>query len=183
MRVCVFQFLLSLGPVVAWAQIDTARSAAPGMPKAGAEVSITTIGGLSYRGQLAAVGVDSVRLHTTGWDGRSVLKTIPRDSVALLQVMQRGASHTILGAAIGIGTGTLVGALAATANCIVFRSPQETAQSHAIFVDTVIAGGVLGALVGWAIRSDSWSEIPIGPVAVTVSPGARTLGIGLTLQL
>ena len=178
----IVPLFLSLVPLIASAQTDTVPSqVAP--PKRGAEVKVTTRSGHTYRGNLDGITPDSVRINTpAGWDGRWSRLAIPRDSVARLELMQRGPGHAVLGAALGLAVGATAGVLGATLNCAAFCSPQDDHKSSQIFVAALIGGGVLGALVGSAIRSDSSSEVPLGPTTVTIAPVGKRVGFGLSLR-
>jgi hypothetical protein len=181
MRSFVLPLLLSLAPPVASAQVDTATISDSAVPKAGAEVRITTRVGRSYSGRLYGVTTDSVRILTPGAD-RMVIAAIPRDSVARFEVNYRGGSHAGVGALIGLGTGAVVGVVIASADCLVFCTPQQEKQSNTDFITALVAGGVLGALLGSSTHSSHWREVPLDRVAVTVRPAAAGVGLGLSVR-
>jgi hypothetical protein len=178
MRSFTLAFLLALAPVVAPAQSDSAAA----VPKPGAEIRITTRVGRMFYGHLEGVTADSVRIRTPGANDRIVVTAIPRDSIAHFEVNHRGAPHTLGGGLLGLAGGGLVGAMIATANCVIFCTQQEQDQSNKDVELGLLAGGMIGALTGAGIRSSHWSEVAAERVVVTVRPAGGGVGLGLTLR-
>ena len=148
----------------------------------GAEVRLTTRAGRVIRGHLATDLPDSVRIRVKGASGELVVAAIPRDSVAWLEVNHPGAPRTAVGALVGLGSGALVGAVIAFENCPVFCTLQQQRQANTDFTIAIVAGGVLGALVGSGIRPAHWRQVPSERIGMTVRSAGGGVGVGLSLR-
>ena len=179
MRTLTLAFLVAWAPVAAVAQIDSATAAAP---KPGAEVRITTRIGRTVYGHLDGISADSVRIRIMAANDDIVVAAIPRDSIMHFAVNHRGTRHTAAGALLGLAGGALVGAMVASANCLIFCTQQEQDQSSKDFELGLLAGGVIGALTGAGIRSDHWTDVAAERVRVTVRPAGGGLNLGLRLR-
>jgi len=180
MRPFTLTFLVTLAPVAAVAQVDSATAA---LPQPGAEVRVTTRVGRMFYGHLDQATADSIRIRTAGANDRTVVTAIPRDSIARFEVNHPGGGHGAVGALIGAGAGLSAGAALAALNCpLGFCSADTQSQNVKDTELAMIVGGVIGALTGAGIRSSHWSEVAAERVRVTAGPAGGGLGVGLTLR-
>jgi len=121
---------------------------------------------------------DSLRLDER--DSHAML-AVPTERVVALQVSRGRHSHTGLGALIGLAAGAAFGLIATAADPAIDTDAAGYAVVAGIFGGM---GAGAGALVGWAIQSETWE--PRSPIRISsrmVPTGAaRRPALGLSLQ-
>ena len=121
---------------------------------------------------------DSLRLDER--DSHAML-AVPTESLVALQVSGGRHSHAGLGALIGLAAGAAFGLLATAAEPAIDTDAAGYAVVAGIFGGM---GAAAGALVGWAIRSETWEPpSPIRTSSRMFPTGAtRRAALGLSLQ-
>jgi hypothetical protein len=153
----------------------------------GDRVRLTTRSALRIVGTLVAADRDSLRVQqgsAPGIGGRPTIVAIARGSIVEAAVGVPSQSHAGVGADIGALVGVLGGAaFGATdaANCnsrrqVCLLSPGEEAFSVALVLGAV--GTVVGAGIGFIIRSPGWERVALEHARATVS----SRGAGLALS-
>jgi len=121
---------------------------------------------------------DSLRLVER--DSHAML-AVPTERLASLQVSRGRHSHAGLGALIGFVAGAAFGVIATAADPAI-----DTDSRGYVLVAGVFGamGAGAGALVGWAIRSETWEPLtPLGNSSRWIpTDAARRPGLGLSLQ-
>lgn len=145
------------------------------------------VGGQWQYGTLLRAVPDSLILGV-GKHGDERL-ALPLSSILRLEVGAGRKGHPITGLLIGGSIGVLGGAVAGNALCTSsggFLEPDCADAPVPEIVGGAIGGLVLGgvgALIGWAIKSDRWEEISLQSLQVGLvkQPGERP-AIGLSLR-
>ena len=121
---------------------------------------------------------DSLRLDER--DSHAML-AVPTESLVALQVSRGRHSHAGLGALIGLAAGAAFGIIATAADPAIDTDARGYALVAGIFGGM---GAGAGALVGWAIQSETWEPLsPIRTSSRMVPTGAaRRPALGLSQQ-
>jgi len=121
---------------------------------------------------------DSLRLDER--DSHAML-AVPTERLAALQVSRGRHSHAGLGALIGLAAGAAFGIMATAATPAIDTDARGYALVAGIFGGM---GAGAGALIGWAIRSETWE--PPSPLHTSSrrvpTDAARRPALGLSLQ-
>lgn len=145
-----------------------AQEASPIVP--GTRVRVTAPDVAS--GKIAGTIIITVKADTLELKVKGKIRplVIPLGSITRLEVSRGRKSAAGWGAAIGFGIGAgWIAVLAATLP----HEPAEASSAGEVARGIAVSGGIgagLGALVGLAIRSDSWEEVPLDRVPVGVLP-------------
>lgn len=121
---------------------------------------------------------DSLRLDER--DSHAML-AVPTERLAALQVSRGRHSHAALGALIGLAAGVAFGLIATAADPAIDTDARGYALVAGIFGGM---GAGAGALVGWAVRCETWEPLsPPHTISRTVPASAtRRPVLGLSLQ-
>ncbi len=103
---------------------------------------------------------------------------LPLASLTKLEVSQGITSHTGLGAGIGFVIGTVVGGALVIGVCTdEFLGPCTIGQVAAGLAITILPPTALGALIGSAIRTEQWKEVPLDRIRVSLTPRGHGLEV------
>lgn len=168
-------FLLPLGvwPDALVAQEGHAEGAAlhrlpTSGPWPGQRVRITS-GSARVVGTVVERSADSLLIRL---DRRKRLLVVPIDRVDRAEVSRGRRSGAtagvIVGGVLGVGTGLALGISFASDGFFDFGSG-DVVKATALLG---LAGATAGGLIGSAIRTERWEEMPHGPAPVTIAPAA-----------
>jgi hypothetical protein len=132
-------------------------------------------------GTLESVDSDSVVIDVN--NGGS-LAAIPLGHISRFQVSggrggagARGAAYGALGGALG---GALFGIVLCNSTEGSTNSPGACALGGALAI--AIPGALLGLILGNAIGQESWIDVPVEGVGVSLAPAAGGVGVGISVQ-
>jgi len=156
---------------------------------AGQRVRITAppAGILRDTGTLRALTADSVvwlRAIPRRLVGRLAVDTVrtavARSALRKIEVATSRRGHAGVGFLIGLGVGLTVGEIQASRNeCLIY-----ICKPGAVVAQGAIVGGLLGAIVGAMIRTQTWADVPLDGLGVVVAPVSfNRLGLGAQLAL
>jgi len=98
--------------------------------------------------------------------GPAIEFTIPRVSVFRVEVYAGGKRYAKLGALIGAVAFGLVGLrepINQSPDCTSY-SDQACSRGEAVLIDA-LAGALLGAMVGQAVKTEQWTSMPVSALA------------------
>jgi hypothetical protein len=104
----------------------------------------------------------------------------PVEFVSELEVYRGRKSNSLLGAVIGAGAGLVWATYRATEEC-----PGPLCEEQIALGSMFCAGGgaIIGSLIGLAIRTDRWEEVPLSRLRVSLAPQRNgRLGFGLEVR-
>ena len=141
----------------------------------GERVRVSTESGATHEGlvSMATSGVIEVR------DEEGSQSSVPLSTVTRLEVSRGQQSKGVIGFWVGAGAGVL-GTLAycSGGNCALFDD--DFTAAAALLFGT--GGGLVGALVGWSIKTDRWEGVPLERLRVSLAPqrhGRFALGLSV----
>jgi hypothetical protein len=185
MRALVFSLLLCLMPLAGSAGQEQAPPLEPGQ-----RVRVTAPAAHLYDLEATVVSLnrdtlafshEAFHVDAHGRRSRETLVTrLPLMSITNLAVHAGTRSRTTTGMLIGGTTGFLIGALSTAT----YYSSDEDGYGGYVLGGAVVTGAIgigLGWLIGSAIRSDRWEEVPLDPLPVEVV--AVRDGIGMKVRV
>ena len=134
-------------------------------------------------GLVAAFSTDSVALAV---GNRTDTLRLPIASVTRFEVSRGRKSKTLsgmgIGAAIGVGTGAILGAIATSGECLFESDPCPGAGAVAGAVLLGVPGLLVGTIVGALTKSDRWEEVPLDQLRVSIAPQRDgSFGLGFSV--
>jgi uncharacterized protein YcfJ len=117
----------------------------------------------------------------------STTVTVPRTAIRSVEQALRSESHVGTGMLVGAVTGGIVGSQVYKSRnrC---KGEQPCLSFIAVGVETIggaLAGLVVGAIVGWQIRSETWEQVEL-PARVSFRPewgrARRRFGVALSVS-
>jgi len=177
------------GPVESLAQDPT-------LIKSGDRVRITasTVSRTPMEGRVLRISSDTLTLAPSTYGG--IYRVVPVSSLERLRISRRVKAYTGVGASLGLLAGGVAGYLAGNSfldehpwNCTSVSVPDTeiqglehshqvctrtsgqkgTGQAIAFTVLGAAGGAALGALIGSAIKTDLWEEIPLDELRIEPS--------------
>lgn len=164
-----------VGAVPARAQIAPPLAAQPG-PR----VRVTRCDGarcLQVIGDLLEFGPDTVRIGLS--DGSTV--ALRRSETQRIQEAAGTHGHALAGLAIGGGLGLGLGVLVGVS----LSAPEvECSDCAPVFIGAgTVAGALLGLLVGAAIRTERWIDVPADQLALVPVWAPARVGVALRIPI
>jgi hypothetical protein len=145
----------------------------------GTRIRITApAAGLEQRiGRLTAIGREALEFEP---EGQLQSWTVPIASVTRLEVGRGRKSNSYWGAVIGAGAGLVWATFRAIEEC-----PGPLCEEQVALGSMLCTGGgaIIGSVIGLAIRTDRWEEVPLERLRVTsmVTPDGR-FGLAASLR-
>jgi hypothetical protein len=143
-------------------------------PLLGQRVRVSTPNGPSVTGKL--VEQDGTKLVVS--DQKGSLTAIPVADVSRIELSAGRKSKALLGAVIGAAVGLGVGLWAATTWCSESGCDNEVGGVLVLGV----GGAGLGALVGAAVRTERWRQVPAGQPESRLPPGSSGWRVSMTFR-
>ena len=119
-------------------------------------------------GNIAAVDEKTLTVINDGQPVR-----VPRELITRLDVGWGRKRHVWQGLLIGAAAGGLIGAVLPL--CDSYSGSCSTRGEQV--TGGVVGFGILGAIVGNKVKSDTWVEAPLGQVRVSLRPGPSGRGV------
>ena len=141
----------------------------------GAKVRVTapTLGLDGHTGVIQELTGDRLYLATET-NGPLQVHRIPMSAIAKLDVRTGRRSHWVKGAGIGALVGLIRGVQVARSDDYPDDDPMEIGVG-------VVTGALLGIGIGSLIKSDQWTEVPLGQSRPRLIAGRDGVGIGVSL--
>jgi hypothetical protein len=154
--------LLALAQTLGGSTEATAQDMPP--VAVGERVRVSTESGVTHVGEVTSLTSGALVLQGEEGSQRS---SVPMASVMRLEVSRGQQSKAGLGYVVGAGVGVL-GALAhcSGGNCQLF----DNDFTPALAIIYGAGGGLVGALVGWSIKTDRWEGVPLDRLRVSLAP-------------
>lgn len=170
---------LSLAP-----RFVMAQAAAPGerVRVTVSKPAAAALGAERWEGIFLHAVADSIYVDPAGSQERVA---VGRQDLVRLERFAGREDHAgkgaLIGGAVGLGLGVLVGVLTQTAGCDAgfHGAAAEGGMGWWGLLVTVPVGAGIGAAIGAASRSDQWVEVSPPPVSVTPLVGRERVGLAL----
>jgi hypothetical protein len=107
-----------------------------------------------YRGTLVSIDRDTVTLRSSP---DSVIRTLAASEVSRLERHSGRQNVTLLGVALGLNTGFLIGWAVTSSECSDYEGSWLCVGSGAPY--GILAGALIGGVVGALIHPDKWSRV------------------------
>jgi hypothetical protein len=140
---------------------------------------------LPARIQSVVVGIDD-SVVTVASEGGPQLK-IPMSSITAMDVRVGRRRHALWGTAAGAALGLLSGFAAPidSSNCLTLFDPASTgteycSRGEAVVYET-LGSALVGAGIGWLIKSDRWTSMNIG-VRPSITAEGRGATVGVSFR-
>ena len=149
----------------------------PVEPGARVRVTAPDLGINKYTGVLEGVVGDTLAVDTL---------RLPLASVTRFEVHRGRKSRVgrgaLIGAAVGVGSGAILGAVALSGYCAPDPCPVEAAAYGALYL--VLPGLLVGTVVGALSKTDRWEAVPLDRIRVSLtSSGNGRLTILVSLKV
>jgi hypothetical protein len=113
--------------------------------------------------------------------GGDAVRAIPLTSVERLEDFEGRHGHPWRGAGIGFLVGAVTGAVLGP-----YTVPGEgdTAERKAVAGAVLLgaAGALSGVVIGALIKTDTWEEVPLEGLRVSIAPRGGGVGLGVHLE-
>ena len=136
----------------------------------GERVRVSTESGATHVGLLSAMTSDALEVQSEGGSQRFSVASVTR-----LDVSRGQKSNAVLGAGVGFAAGALGAVVycsraknefSGEGKCVLFGD--DTTPFQALIFGA--AGGLVGGIAGYFIKSDRWEEVPLERLPVSLAP-------------